>query len=119
MSQIKTGENLHVFSSLKLPDFESAYDQQCLAWNQVRQENTVLHSDYHFGGYARWNAELVDFMNAFPLTLDPIYTGKLFYGIQDLIQKGSFDEDRPIVAIHTGGLQGREGFNERFNNILA
>lgn len=73
--------------------------------------------DYHFGGYAKVNKELIDFINAFKkehgILLDPVYTGKLFYGVFDLIAKDYFGEGTTILLIHTGGLQGIEGMNER------
>jgi len=45
--------------------------------------------------------------------LDPIYTGKMLYGINDLIIKGYFKPNSKILAIHTGGLQGIEGINQK------
>lgn len=72
-------------------------------------------TDYHFGGYAKWTPELIEFINQFRrqhlLPLDPVYTGKLFFGVYDLIKKGYFPRGSIIVAVHTGGLQGIEGFN--------
>ena len=69
-----------------------------------------LVTDYHFGGYAKINAELIEFIHLFKqnyaLSLEPIYTGKMFYGITDLIHQGFFPENSKILAIHTGGLQG-------------
>jgi 1-aminocyclopropane-1-carboxylate deaminase len=74
-----------------------------------------LISDYHFGGYAKVNAELISFINNFKketkIQLDPIYTGKLFYGLLDLISKNYFKKGTRILAIHTGGLQGISGMN--------
>lgn len=81
-----------------------------------------LMTDYHFGGYAKHDQELINFINRFKkeydIPLDPIYTGKMMYGICDLIEKNYFEQGSSIVAIHTGGLQGITGFNERFGNIL-
>ncbi|MEO1185389.1 MAG: 1-aminocyclopropane-1-carboxylate deaminase/D-cysteine desulfhydrase, partial [Cyanobacteria bacterium J06636_27] len=59
-----------------------------------------------------------DFYQRFSLQIDPIYTGKLFYGIWDEIEKGNFKDNSTIVVIHTGGLQGILGFNQRFGNLL-
>jgi 1-aminocyclopropane-1-carboxylate deaminase len=50
--------------------------------------------------------------------LDPIYTGKLMYGIFDLVKEGFFKRGDRILAIHTGGLQGIAGFNQRHGNII-
>ena len=78
-------------------------------------ENWKLISDYHFGGYAKINADLVTFINNFKkdtkIQLDPIYTGKLFYGIFDLVSNNYFKEGTKILAIHSGGLQGVPGMN--------
>ncbi|MEX0313702.1 MAG: 1-aminocyclopropane-1-carboxylate deaminase/D-cysteine desulfhydrase [Allomuricauda sp.] len=75
-----------------------------------------LIQDYHFGGYAKINTELVDFINNFKkktgIHLDPIYTGNMLFGIFDQIKKGFFKPDTQILAIHTGGLQGIKGMNK-------
>ncbi len=82
----------------------------------AQKDNWQLISDYHFGGYAKVNAELVHFSNDFKekttIQLEPIYTGKLFYGLLDLISKDFFDRGTSILAIHTGGLQGIKGMNQ-------
>lgn len=82
-----------------------------------------VNSDFHFGGYAKWTPELIDFMNDFyrehHIALDPVYTGKLFYGLFQLIEQGYFPEGSTILAVHTGGVQGIAGFNERFGGMLV
>jgi len=81
----------------------------------AKQDNWELISDYHFGGYAKINEDLVTFINQFKQTngmqLDPIYTGKMMFGILDLIKKGFFPKGSRILAIHTGGIQGISGMN--------
>lgn len=81
------------------------------------QENWQLIPDYHFGGYAKINEELVTFINdfktKFQIPLDPIYTGKMMFGIFDMIKKGVIPKEAKVLAIHTGGLQGIEGMNNR------
>lgn len=81
----------------------------------VHKRNWQLFMDYHFGGYAKINKELISFINEFKsnnhIPLDPIYTGKMMFGIFDLIHKGFFPNDSKILAIHTGGLQGIDGMN--------
>jgi len=71
--------------------------------------------DYHFGGYAKVTKELKEFMNEFEkqfnISLDPIYTAKMMFGIMDLVKKKFFEAGSTILVIHTGGLQGRVGFN--------
>jgi len=79
------------------------------------QTNWKLITDYHFGGYAKINEELVTFINQFKIdnqvSLDPVYTGKMLFGIMDLINKNHFPKGSKILVIHTGGLQGVEGMN--------
>lgn len=81
----------------------------------VKNTNWELIADYHFGGYGKINEDLIRFLNEFYQTtgipLDPIYTGKMMFGIYDLIEKGYFPEYSKILAIHTGGLQGIAGMN--------
>ncbi|WP_350293857.1 pyridoxal-phosphate dependent enzyme [uncultured Croceitalea sp.] len=81
----------------------------------AQNENWELISDYHFGGYAKFTAELVNFVSDFKvqteIPLEPIYTGKLFYGLLDLISKDYFKKGTKILAIHSGGLQGISGMN--------
>jgi 1-aminocyclopropane-1-carboxylate deaminase/D-cysteine desulfhydrase-like pyridoxal-dependent ACC family enzyme len=85
--------------------------------------NWQISTDYHFGGYAKFTPELVGFINDFKqetgIPLDPIYTGKLFYAVFDLMKKGFFEKGATVVLVHTGGLQGVAGFNERFGNLIT
>ena len=79
--------------------------------------NFELETDYHFGGYAKLKPELLEFINGFTertgIPLDPIYTGKMMFGIYDLILKGHFATGTTILSIHTGGLQGWHGMKHR------
>lgn len=79
-------------------------------------DNWNVSFDYHFGGYAKVNEELINFIKAFKqnhLTqLEPVYTGKMMYGIYDLVKKDHFPRGTRIVAIHTGGLQGLCGYKQ-------
>ena len=88
--------------------------------NFAQNENWELISDYHFGGYGKINAELVLFINHFyaenHIPLDPIYTGKMVFGVIDLIQKNYFPAESKILMIHTGGIQGIQGMNIKLKN---
>ncbi|AZJ36815.1 1-aminocyclopropane-1-carboxylate deaminase/D-cysteine desulfhydrase [Tenacibaculum singaporense] len=83
-------------------------------------ENWSLQTDYHFGGYGKYNEELIRFINEFKeqttILLDPIYTGKMLFGILDLVAKGAFPVGSKLLAIHTGGLQGIAGVNQKLKN---
>lgn len=79
-----------------------------------------LINDYHFGGYGKVTAELINFINNFKdkteIPLDPIYTGKMVFGVIDLIYKEYFQKGSKILMIHTGGLQGIQGMNLKLKN---
>lgn len=110
------------FSALKGEFLQSEIKDFILDYNQTQYNNWTINTDYHFGGFAKWKKELIDFINEFKqrhqIQLEPIYTGKMMYGIYDLIQKGYFEKGSNILAIHTGGLQGIAGFNNRFGQII-
>ncbi len=82
---------------------------------QPNKQNWEIISDYHFKGYGKVSDELITFINQFKketsILLDPIYTGKMMFGVLDSIKKNQFKKGSKILAIHTGGLQGIEGMN--------
>jgi 1-aminocyclopropane-1-carboxylate deaminase len=86
----------------------------------TQNKNWELIEDYTFGGYAKTTNKLIDFMNSFyestKIPLDPVYTGKMMFGIDDLIKKNYFPKGSKILAIHTGGLQGIRGMNVKLEN---
>ncbi|MFJ1474630.1 1-aminocyclopropane-1-carboxylate deaminase/D-cysteine desulfhydrase [Capnocytophaga cynodegmi] len=79
--------------------------------------NWQLIHDYNFGGYAKVSDELISFLNNFNkktgISLDPIYTGKMIFAIFALSNKNFFKPNTKILAIHTGGLQGIQGINQK------
>ena len=88
--------------------------------NFVSKTNWSISDAYHFGGYGKVNDELIQFLNSFytqtSIPLDPVYTGKMVFGVLDLIEKGYFPENSKILMIHTGGLQGIKGMNFALKN---
>ncbi len=106
---LSAGADALAFSALKGGDFLADDIRQLL--NEYQQPgNLTLLTDYHFGGYAKWNSELLafmrDFQAEFEIRLEQVYTAKMFYGLFDLIKKSYFKPGTTIVAVHTGGLQG-------------
>ncbi|MFK7948090.1 MAG: 1-aminocyclopropane-1-carboxylate deaminase/D-cysteine desulfhydrase [Saprospiraceae bacterium] len=110
------------FPALKGGNFLQKDIQKLLDKNAKNYTNWQLITDYHFGGYAKFKPELINFINyfnqQFNIQLEPIYTGKMLFGIFDLIEKDFFEKGSTIIAIHTGGLQGIDGFNQRFGNLI-
>ena len=106
---LSTGNNVLGFSALKGGDFLADDISALLAKN----ENTgilKLMTEYHFGGYAKWTPELLNFITNFHqqhgIQLEQVYTAKMMFGLYDLMKKDFFQPGDTVVAIHTGGLQG-------------
>lgn len=77
-----------------------------------------LHMDYHFGGYAKAQPELLQFVQKFVqqtgVLIEPVYTGKMLYALSDLASQNYFARGSKLLAIHTGGLFGLFGFQHQF-----
>lgn len=106
---LASGSNVLAFSVLKGGDFLRD-DIAHLLNTQKKAGNLTLLTDYHFGGYAKWNDVLLAFMQdfraQFAIQLEQVYTAKMFFGLFDMIKKGYFAPGTTLVAVHTGGLQG-------------
>ena len=105
------------FAALKGADFLTRDVHSMLSESgRLATGNWHIELDYHFGGYARTSTGLFTFIRQFKedfdIELDAVYTGKMFYGLFDLIEKGAFERGTRIVAVHSGGLQGNAGFPE-------
>ncbi|HHH53320.1 MAG TPA: pyridoxal-phosphate dependent enzyme [Bacteroidetes bacterium] len=81
----------------------------------LKKQNWDIIEDYHFGGFARFDDALIDFINNYKskygILLEPVYSGKMVFGIHELINKDYFEKGSKLVWIHGGGLQGIYGFN--------
>jgi len=104
-----TDQHILGFSALK-GTFQTAEIEK-----YTDKTNFSIIDTYCFGGYGKIETDLIRFINEFKkktnIPLDPIYTGKMLFGIVDLLKKGHFKENSRIFAIHTGGLQGIAGMN--------
>lgn len=102
------------FSSLKgTADLE----KNIKSWS--KKGNWLLSDNYCFNGFARVNDELLKFIDNFydkhNIPLDGIYTAKMFFGVKEKIKLGFFPKNSSILLIHSGGLSGNLGLNQRFN----
>lgn len=72
-------------------------------------QNWSVQHDFHFGGYGKTNPILTQFIDDFNkktgIPLEPVYTAKMFFGLEKLIHQGYFKPGAKILAIHTGGMQ--------------
>jgi len=118
ISGLKNSQKAIGFAVLKGAEFLNNDIRKLLGLYKMNcLNNWEIKMDYHFGGYAKFTPELIDFMNKYEsntnIKVEPVYTGKMFFGIYDMIQKNNIPEETTIIALHTGGLQGLEGFKER------
>ncbi len=117
ISSAKAKTHLTGFAVLKSAGFLLDDVNKKLNEYGYKQHNSWdINLDYHFGGYAKTQAPLLEFIKDFKqqykIPLEPVYTGKMMYGIFDLIRKGYFPKGSRVLAIHSGGLQGLRGFNK-------
>jgi 1-aminocyclopropane-1-carboxylate deaminase len=109
---------LHVISVLKGGDFLLG-DIEKYAKSK---DQLILHTNYHFGGYAKTRPELLNFMQEFSartgILTDPVYTAKMFYALDDLARQDYFHGDEKIIALHTGGLLGILGMKDKLFKTL-
>lgn len=100
-----------------LQQLEVYFEQQ-----QVSYNNWSLNHDYHFGGFARANNILHEFIHQFKqqhgIQLEPVYSGKMLYGLYQLIKQDYFKPGSRILAIHGGGLQGLRGFADDYPDAV-
>ncbi len=79
---------------------------------------SVILNQYHFGGYARHTQDLLNFKThfekQFSIPLDYVYTVKLFFAVFNLIDQSTLNPDENILIVHSGGLQGNEGYMTRY-----
>ncbi|MFZ9956619.1 MAG: 1-aminocyclopropane-1-carboxylate deaminase/D-cysteine desulfhydrase [Flavobacteriales bacterium] len=122
---ISSNENHKIlgFPVLKGAEFLQQEVENNLQQFSSSKKNWQLIFDYHFGGYAKISDELIafilDFQQRYKIPLDAVYTGKMMYGVFDLIGKYAFPVGSKILMIHTGGLQGNKGMKERFGVDLT
>jgi 1-aminocyclopropane-1-carboxylate deaminase len=102
------GTKLIGFSVLKGESDMSKRLQLLLPNEEIDDIEIII--DFHFGGYAKKNKELLEFMNYFyhehKIQTDFVYTAKMFYGVMDLVNKNYFPFNSKVLCLHSGGLQG-------------
>lgn len=77
-------------------------------WEEKQIQLQIKTVD-QFGGYGKWNEELIQFIKGFyqltKIPLDVVYTGKAMYALMEEIKRDRFNHQQ-VVFVHTGGLQG-------------
>lgn len=92
-------------------------EQELFAQNHGVLDSIDFISDYDFGGYAKCNEMLLGFINSIfqqtNIKLDPIYTGKAFYG---MLKEEEKRQNGVVFFLHTGGELGR--LSAKYRDIL-
>lgn len=100
-----TSENIKLTGISVLKGKDTLTDQIKLI---SKNNNFQILTDYHFGGYARFSEELIQFAKDFTaqthIPLDYVYTAKMVYAFNDLLKKNYFSTNSKIILLHTGGL---------------
>lgn len=102
------------FSALK-GEFLAQDVQQ---WTQ--RSNWHITDEFCFGGYAKTAPELMQFIQHFEkgygIPLEHVYTGKMLFGLEQMILRGEIKKNQSVLALHTGGLQGKYGADSRVHS---
>lgn len=117
LSSLSYDKKLMIFPALKNGEFLEEEMMKFLP--DPQKSNYEFIFDYHFGGYAKLNQRLLDFitmMNVIhQLPLDQVYTAKMMFGLFEMIRNGAFGRGDVIVVYHSGGLQGLKGLDFGYN----
>lgn len=81
-------------------------------------KDVLLHTEYHFGGYAKTKPPLIEFIKDFVsdtgILIEPVYTGKMMFCVTNLLEQGYFETGANILVLHTGGITGIMGMLDLF-----
>lgn len=113
ISSMKPHQRMIGFSVLKGANFlESSVESMLLSQDGLPRWE--INHQYHGGGYAKSTPELIAFCEEFlsqtGIPVEPVYTGKMFWGLDEMMRNGNFEQEVKILAVHTGGLQHTSNF---------
>ena len=118
LRRIQCSQQVLVIPVLKFVNEEESSVKRILS-RQITFGSYQVITGYHFGGYAKYTDELIQFMNQFyasqQVPSDVVYTSKMFYGFMDLIKNNFFKNGDKILLIHSGGLQGNRSISHRLD----
>lgn len=113
------------FPAIKGGQFLKQVVQELLKQQKIISPITPweLFYDWSFGGFGKINQQLTlfidDFEKKYQVELDPVYTAKMMYAIVSMAEMDFFPRGSKIIAIHTGGLQGKRGMNRKIQSFLS
>lgn len=117
-----TPAHIHVIIVPSWKGCSTSYVSDILSQYDIHPACTwEVWADYHFGGFGKFTPALPVFMTSFfktsGLALDPVYTGKMMFAVEDRMRQGYFAGSDRILALHTGGHQGIAGFRYRYPDV--
>ena len=117
LAAMNNNQKLFLFSAVKNNFSIEAEIKSVLLKEEYLNKSFEINHHYHFGGFAKKDEILLDFMNAFyketAIPTDFVYTGKLVYAMNDMIQKQLIPGGSTILLIHSGGLQGNRSLKNK------
>jgi 1-aminocyclopropane-1-carboxylate deaminase len=117
LSALNNNQKLFLFSALKNNFSIEVEIKSLLLQDELLNKSFEINHQYHFGGFAKKDEHLFEFMNTFYMETyiptDFIYTGKLVYAMNDMLQKQQIQEGSNILLIHSGGLQGNRSLKNK------
>ncbi|MCB0668700.1 MAG: hypothetical protein KDC80_22905, partial [Saprospiraceae bacterium] len=120
LQELNNEEKLLAFLVLK--GFNLGKTEDELVRGRNTEGDRLRLVEAHLGGYGKKSPELekfiLSFLKDFRILLDPVYTGKMFFQLFSEIRNGNIPEGSTILAVHSGGLQGIEGYNYRYGSKL-
>lgn len=114
LSQLQPDESLFGYSALKFGPDLSSVESEVRHLSGNNDTHWELFDEVHFGGFAKTQDYLFDYMASFTdatgIVLEPLYTAKMLYSVEQQLQQGRWKRGDQLIMIHTGGLQGRRGY---------
>ncbi|MCK5813157.1 MAG: pyridoxal-phosphate dependent enzyme [Cocleimonas sp.] len=101
---------------LVLKDY-SIYEKVDSLLSKYRHNRNYIMQAADFGGYAKLDADLLNFILNFlkqtDILLDPIYTSKMCRCVMQQIEAREFVAGSKVLMVHSGGLQAWYGMKDR------
>ncbi|MBV7554496.1 pyridoxal-phosphate dependent enzyme [Pseudomonas sp. PDM28] len=107
-----------VYGALAVPDDHGVAQLV----ERIVQEAGVVDAAYELfeasrGGFAKVDPLLLEFIEktgqASSIPLEPLYTGKALMALEQQVTAGKFAPGTRLIFVHSGGLQGRRGFDSQ------
>jgi D-cysteine desulfhydrase family pyridoxal phosphate-dependent enzyme len=90
--------------------------QGLLEQSELHENHVICFDKYYGSAYGDPTPQMVEAVRLAAslegLLLDPVYSGKAFAGLLDLVRHGYFDTSERVLFLHTGGAPGLFAYSE-------